>query len=92
MWRAVNCKCQLKSTCQGRHLSSNRVESQTRQARLHRVPRRRPRAVDQHVKFCAAAGVAAYGVMLVEVYLARVHHFPTRGQAGHSNTAKYFRQ
>lgn len=80
--KASNCECQLKSTCQGRHLSSKRVESQTRRARLHQGPRRKPRAVDQHIKFSAAAGVAAHGVMLVEIYLAGVHHLPAWGEAG----------
>ena len=75
-------KCQLKSTCQRRPLSSRRVKSQT-WARLHQGPRRKPRAVDQHIKLGAAAGVAAHRVVLVEIYLARVHHFPAwGGEAG----------
>lgn len=85
MWEAKKkqqTECQLKSTCHGRHLPSNRVKSQTRQARLHRVPRRKPRSADQHIRFSAVAGVAAQGVMLVEIYLAGVHHFPARGEPG----------
>lgn len=39
-----------------------------------------PCAFDQHIKFSAAAGVAAHGVMLVEIYLAGVHHFPACGE------------
>ncbi len=82
-------KRQLKSTCQGRHLSSKRVESQTRRGLLHQGPGRKPRAVDQHVKFSAAAGVAAHAVMLVEIYLARVHHFPAWVE---KNSREYQRQ
>lgn len=76
-----NCKCQVKPTCQGRHPSSNKVKSQTWRARLHGGPRRKPRAVDQPIEFSAAAGVAAHGVVLVEIYLAGVHHFPARGRS-----------
>lgn len=72
----------LKSTCQRWHLSSERVQNQTRRARLHRCARGNTTAAEQHVKFCAAAGVAAHGVVLVEVYLARVHHFPAWTEAG----------
>lgn len=52
------------------------VQSQARQARLHQRPRRKARAVDQHVEFSAAAGVAAHSVVLVEINLARIHHLP----------------
>lgn len=69
------------------------VQSQTRQARLHQRPWGEPRAVDQHVEFSAAAGVAAHSVVLVEVYLARIHHFPERREETHlkmlEKTQKY---
>lgn len=73
---------QAKSTCRRRQLSSKRVAGQTRWAGLHRAPRRHPRAVDHHVEFSAAAGVAAYDVVLVEIDLAGVHHFPAWREAG----------
>lgn len=72
----------MTSTCQGDHVSSERVQNQTGRARLHWGSCWNPSVADQHVKFCAAAGVAAHGVVLVEVYLARVHHFPAWTDAG----------
>lgn len=62
-------------TCHGRHLPSERFKSQRRRVSLQGRPQRKLRVVDQHVKFRAAARVTAHRVVLVEVYLAGVHHF-----------------
>jgi len=37
-----------------------------------------PRPVDQHIGLGAAAVVCTNGVVLVEIYLARIHHLPAR--------------
>ena len=40
-----------------------------------------PCTVDHHIKLSAAAGVGTHSVVLVEIYLAGMHHFPA-----HSHT------
>lgn len=70
--KTAHAKC---TTCQKRHLYCNRVRSHTWWVWVNRCPWSQPWAADLHIKFSAATGVAAYSIVLIEIYLARVHHF-----------------